>query len=186
MTDSTPRSRVFWAGWISAAVLLVVAAVAAVYAANLRIQLEDVELRLVDAVTKLQLSEERLVGAAQESTAIRANLALLSAPDVVDLKLAGKGTATEASGRVFVSRTKGLLFSAIKLPALADGRTYQVWWLSHAAPASVGVVQPTTDGNVTAVFDPLADAEPPSGFSVTVEPEAGSKAPTGSVVLATP
>src|SRR5215212_412572 len=130
MSENTTRTRAFWAGWISAGILLVVAAVAGVYAANLQIQLNDVELRLVDAVTQLQVSQERLVGAATESDAIRTNLALLSAPDAVDLKLAGKGPAPEATGRVFISRSKGLLFSASKLSPLPDDRAYQLWLLT--------------------------------------------------------
>src|SRR5205085_2767212 len=56
----TPRSRAFWAGWISAGLFLLVAAGAGVYAANLRNQYDDVTLRLVDAVTKLQLSQQQL------------------------------------------------------------------------------------------------------------------------------
>ena len=187
MTDSTPRHPAFWIGWISAAVLLVIAALAGVYAANLRLQLEDVELRLVDAVTKLQVSEERLVGAATESNAIRANLALLTAPDVIDLKLAGKGQAAQATGRVFSSRTHGLLFAATNLPPLPDDRTYQLWFLTRGAPVSAGVVRPDPQGNATAAFDAVTDAPAsPAGFTVSVEPDGGVPAPTGAVVLSTP
>src|SRR5580765_3039738 len=115
MPDNTSRSRAFWAGWIAAGVLLVVAATAGVYAANLRNQLEDIELRLVDAVNQLQVSQQRLGDASTELAAMHSSLALLSAPDVQTLTLTGKGRAQEASGRVFLSRTKGLLFSAAKL-----------------------------------------------------------------------
>jgi hypothetical protein len=186
MTEqTTPRPRAFWAGWIAAAVLLVAAAVAGVYASNLQIQLNDVELRLVDAVTKLQVSEERLAAAAGESDAIRANLSLLSAPDVVDLRLAGTGPSADATGRVFISRSKGLIFSATKLAPLPDGRAYQLWLLSRGAAAvSVGTVHPSQEGNATAAFDVPADVPQATGFSVSIEPEGGSKTLTGTVVLA--
>src|SRR6476620_6273120 len=98
MPDNTSRSRAFWAGWIAAGVLLVVAATAGVYAANLRNQLEDIELRLVDAVNRLQNSEQRLGDASAELAAIHSGLGLLSAPDVQILKLTAKRSAPGASG----------------------------------------------------------------------------------------
>ena len=185
MSEPNPRPRAFWAGWIAAGVLLLVAAVAGVYAANLQIQLDDVALRLVDAVTKLEVSEGRLVGAATESSAIRSNLALLSAPETVILKLVGRGTAPQATGRAFVSATKGLIFSAAGLPRLPEGQAYQLWLVTRGATVSMGVVHAGENGNITAAFDPPTGAGVPTGFSVTVEPESGSSSPTGGVCLTT-
>jgi hypothetical protein len=186
MPDSTPRTPAFWIGWISAAVLLVIAAIAGVYAANLRLQLEDVELRLVDAVTKLQVSEARLVGAATDSDAIRANLALLAASDAIDFKLTGRAQAPRASGRVFASRTHGVLFAASNLPPLPEDRTYQLWYLTRGGAVSAGILRPDAQGNATAAFDAATDAPAsPAGFSVSIEPDAGVPAPTGAVVLST-
>ena len=186
MSDNTSRSRTFWAGWIAAGFFLVVAAIAGVYASNLRNQLEDIELRLVDAVNQLQNSQQRLGDASTELGAMHSNLALLNAADLKTLKLAGKGIAQEASGRAFISRTKGLLFSASKLPPLAEGSTYQLWMLSRKAPVSAGQVRPAQDGSVTAAFDPLTDTPDVTGFAVSVEPEAGSPKPTSDFILITP
>jgi len=186
MPDNSSRSRAFWAGWIAAGVLLVAAATAGVYAANLRNQLEDIELRLVDAVNQLQVSEQRLGDASTQLAAMHSGLALLSAPDVQTLKLTGKGSAAEASGRAFISRSKGLLFSAAKLPPLAEGSTYQLWMLSRGAPTSAGQVRPAQDGSVTAAFDPLTDTPAVTGFAVTVEPEDGSPKPTSDFLLVAP
>jgi hypothetical protein len=181
-----PGSRPSLAGWIVAGLMLLVAAGAGVYAANLKIQLDDATLRLVDVVTKLQVSEGRATDASQELTAMRASLALLGAPDAADFKLVGKGAGAQASGRVFVSRSKGLLFSASKLPPLAEGSTYQLWLLTRGGAASAGVVHPGEEGNIVAAFDPLPDAPDPTGFAVSVEPEGGSSKPTGTMYLATP
>lgn len=180
-----PHSRAFWAGWISAAAMLIVAAGAGIYAANLKLQLNDVELRLVDAVMKLQASEMQVANASAEVTAVRTNLALLSAPDVQDLKLSGKAPAAEATGRAFVSRTRGLLFAASNLPQLPGDRTYQLWFLTRGAPVSAGIVKPDPQGNVTAAFDALPDAPVPTGFAVSVEPDGGVPAPTGAIYLVT-
>ena len=183
--ERAPRSGAFWAGWIAAAASLLVAAGAGIYASNLKLQLDDVELRLVDAVMKLQASEQRVAGAAAEVTAVRANLALLSAPDILDLKLAGKAPAADATGRAFISRSRGLLFAAAKLPQLPDDRTYQLWFLTRGAPVSAGIVRPDAQGNITAAFDALPDAPLPTGFAVSVEPEGGVPAPTGAIYLVT-
>ena len=191
MTEQNPRPRAFWAGWIAAGVLLLVAAVAGVYAANLQIQLDDVALRLVDAVTKLEMSQGRLVGAATESSAIRSNLALLSAPETVILKLVGRGTMPGATGRVFFSKTRGLLFSASNLTALGDGQEFQLWLVPRVPTAvgagtraiSVGTVRAGENGNITAAFDSPGEVPAQTGFSVTVEPEGGSSSPTGAVCL---
>ena len=184
-TERAPRTGGFWAGWIAAAAMLVVASGAGIYAANLRLQLEDVELRLVDAVMKLQASEQQAAGAAAEVRAVRTNLALLSAPDVQELKLSGKAPAADANGRAFISRTRGLLFAASNLPQLPGDRTYQLWFLTRGAPVSAGIVRPDPQGNVTAAFDPLPNAPVPTGFAVSVEPEGGVPAPTGAIYLVT-
>ena len=180
-----PHSRAFWVGWMSAAAMLLVAAGAGIYAANLKLQLEDVELRLVDAVMKLQASEMQVANASAEMTAVRTNLALLSAPDVQDLQLLGKAPAAEATGRAFISRRRGLLFAASNLPQLPGDRTYQLWFLTRGAPVSAGIVKPDPQGNVTAAFDPLPDAPVPTGFAVSVEPDGGVPAPTGAIYLVT-
>ena len=181
----TPRGPAFWAGWLTAAALLLIAAGAGVYAANLRNQLTDVELRLVDAVMKLQLSEERVANASAESNAIRANLALLTAPDTVEMSLRGAAPAPNAAGRAFISRSRGLLFAASKLPPLPQDRTYQLWFLTRGAPVSAGIVRPDPQGNVTAAFDPPDNAPAATGFAVSIEPEGGVPAPTGAIYLAT-
>jgi len=186
MSDTPSRSRAFWAGWIAAGLFLIVAAVAGVYASNLRNQLEDIELRLVDAVNQLQISQQRLADASTELGAMHSGLGLLSAPDLQTLKLAGKGGAPDATGRAFISRTKGLLFSASKLPPLAEGSTYQLWMLSRKDPVSAGQVRPAQDGSVTAAFDPLTAMPDVTGFAVSVEPEAGSPKPTSDFILVTP
>lgn len=181
----TPRSRAFWAGWICAAAGLLVAAAAGVYAANLRNQYEDVTLRLVDAVTKLQLSEQRLTGATSELAAIHTNLSLLSAPDAQVLTLTGRGVAAAAAGRAFISRTRGLLFSANRMPPLAEGSVYQLWLLTRGAPVSAGVFRAAEDGSVTAAFDPPGGDADAAGVAVSVEPEDGSTRPTTEFLLGT-
>ncbi len=183
MTDTTSRPLSFWAGWISAAVFLLIAAVAAVYAATARNQVEDVELRLIDAVTKLQMSEMNVKDAVERADAIQANLSLISLPDVAEFSLRGTAAVPNARGRVFSSRARGILFSATGLPVLPANQSYQLWLKTKAAPVNVGVVTAGPDGGVTAGFDPVDGTPEAVGFMVTVEPRGGADAPGGTVTL---
>ena len=172
--------------WIAAGVLLVAAAAAGVYAANLRIQLEDVELRLVDAVTRLQASQDQLETAASELDAFRTNLGLLSAPDGIELKLAGRGSGSRASGRAFVSPGHGLLVAVAGLTPTTADQVYQVWLLGKDKPVSAGVMHADQQGNGTAAFDLPSDAPaPPNALEITLENGGGASAPSGQPLLAT-
>ncbi|MFN7984679.1 MAG: anti-sigma factor [Vicinamibacterales bacterium] len=126
-----------------------------------------------------------MTAAATQASAVRANLALLSAPDAQDFTLTGKGPSADALGRVFMGKSHGLLFSASKLPQIAEAQTYQLWLLTKAAPVSAGVVRPDADGNITAAFDMPADAAAPAGFALSIGPDGGSTAPTGALYLST-
>lgn len=169
--------------WLVAGGLLLLAAAAGVYAANLRNQLEDVQLRLVDAVVKMQVSAQQVEVAQAQVNAVRSNLTLMTAPDALELALTGQPPATDAVGRVFISRTRGVLFAASKMPPLAPDKTFQLWYLTKGASVSAGLVRSDEQGNVTAAFDVPADLAAPTGFGVTVEAEAGASAPTTPMVL---
>ncbi len=184
MTEQeAPKVRASRAGWIAAAVLLLIAAAAGVYAANLRNQLEDVQLRLVDAVLKLQLSEERVNNMKAASDAMQQNLSIIAARDTVEIVLTGAGAAPNASGRVFTSASRGLLFAATGLPLVQDDQAYQLWFMTRGAPVNAGLVRPDEQGNVTAAFDPIAEGASATGFTVSLEPRSGVEKPAGPIVL---
>lgn len=185
MADETSRSGASRAGWIAAGVLLVIAAGVAVYAANLRLQLQDVELRLVDAVVKLQTAQQLQTNASEELGAIRENVGLVTAADVVELTLTGRPPAPEAVARAYVSRSRGLLFAGSRLPLPPDDAVLQLWFLTSSGPLSAGVVRPNEQGGVLAAFDVPDDLPTLSGFAVTVEREAGAAGPTGEYLLVT-
>ena len=179
----TSRPLSFWAGWISAAVFLVIAAVAGVYVATAQNQVEDVTLRLVDAVNKLQMSELTATDAVARADAIQANLSLITLPEVAEFSLRGIPAVPNARGRVFSSRARGILFSATGLPLPLDNQTYQLWLKTKGAPVNVGVVTAGPDGSVTAGFDPVDGTPAAVGFMLTLEPRGGVDAPTGPVTL---
>ena len=82
------------------------------------------------------------------------------APDTARVDLAGQPAAPSASARAFWSRSRGLVFTASNLPALPEGRVYQLWVLTgQPAPISAGLLTPDRDGRVPPVRDPAGYAE---------------------------
>jgi len=176
---------VVWAGWLAAAAGIAVAVALGMYAAQLRTRLDDTLVRLAEAVNSLQQAEQRLQAATSETTSVRASLALLTAPDLSDLRLAGQAPAPNARARAFLSRSRGLLFAASNLPAIPNDRTYQVWFLTPGAPVSAGLLRPDPQGNATVAFDVAASVPTPTGMAVSIEPAGGVPAPTGAIYLVT-
>jgi hypothetical protein len=185
MADDTSRAGASRAGWVAAGVLVLIAAGAAVYAANLRNQLEDVELRLVDAVVKMQTAQQLQQNASAELRSMRENIGIVTAPDVVELSLTGRPPAPEALARAYVSRTRGLLVAGSRMPVPSEDAVLQLWYLTSGDPVSAGVVRPDEQGGVLAAFDVPADLPTLTGFAVTVERESGVSKPTGDYLLAT-
>lgn len=171
------------AGWLVAAASLVVAAGIGMYSMTLQGRLDRVQAQLGDAVARLQQTQQDLQAANTATSSARASLALLTAPDALDLRLNGQPPAPAARGRAFVSRSRGLLFAATNLPALPPGRTYQLWFLTAGAPVSAGLLRPDEQGSVTARFDVAADVPAPAGMALSLEPEGGVTAPTGALYL---
>ena len=77
-----------------------------------------------------------------------------------------------------------MVVSTSRLAAAPAGSAYQVWLLSTGAPIGVGMITPDAAGRATLSLDTLPDLPPVvTGIIVTIEPAAGSAAPSGAVVL---
>jgi anti-sigma-K factor RskA len=122
---------------------------------------------------------------ADQLARVRGMLALVTAPDTLELRLTGQPPATQARARAFLSRSRGVLFAASDLPPIRSDRTYQVWYLTRGAPVSAGLITPDADGNATATFA-LPNEPAITGMAVSLEPDGGVPAPTGAIYLATP
>jgi anti-sigma-K factor RskA len=109
--------------------------------------------------------------------------AVLTAPDVARVDLAGQPAAPDASARAFWSRSRGVVFTGSHLPALPAGRVYQLWAVGPQAPTSLGLLRPDTDGGVRRVYETPPDLPKPVAFAVTIEPDGGVPAPTGEKYL---
>jgi anti-sigma-K factor RskA len=178
-----PGRPFVWAAWLSAAAMLVVAIGLGAYTMFLRHRVSGLEVVLREAVARLDRSERQLASATRDAERAQLRLAVLTAPDMKQVQLAGQAPAPRAAGRAFLSASNGLLFAASQLPPLPAGRTYQVWFLTPAAPISAGLIKPDQSGRVTAAFDVPPAAASPTGVAVSIEPDGGAPAPTGALYL---
>jgi anti-sigma-K factor RskA len=190
ISDSTtvvtpPRARAPLMPWLAAAASLVLAAGLGIDGVRVRQELANVRAELQEARAEAAATGIRLSVLQQASDRSQSAFAVLVAPDVARIDLAGQpGQAAGANGRAFWSRTRGMVFSATALPPPPPGRTYQVWVVTKdPAPVSAGLVEPDADGRVNVVFATPANIPQPVAVAVTLEPAGGVPAPTGPKVL---
>jgi hypothetical protein len=98
----------------------------------------------------------------------------------------GEGRPQPPRGNIFVHSKLGVLLIASNLPALPAGRTYEMWVIPTAtsAPRPAGLFQANAQGSAINLlpgpFDSLY------AVAVSVEPEAGSPAPTTTPIVVAP
>jgi anti-sigma-K factor RskA len=90
-------------------------------------------------------------------------------------------------GRVFVSRRGGVVFVGTNLPALPGNRTFELWVVpTTGAPQPAGVFRPNVTGAAVDVASANVNASGAKAVAVSVEPLAGSTAPTTKPFLIVP
>lgn len=120
------------------------------------------------------------------ATALRAQLVsnVLAAPDLVRFNLTSPDATGRAFAQVLFSRSRGMVLSASRLAAPPQGSVYQVWLLTEGTAVTAGTMVPDEAGRATLSLDALpAVPRAVTGIIVTIEPAAGSAAPSGAVVL---
>ena len=142
------------------------------------------EGQLQETTSRLARTEQQLLVATQAADRVQLRMAVLTAPDLRQVTLAGQNPAPRAAGRGFWSGTRGMVFAATALPPLPAGRTYQLWYLTANSPVSAGLFAPDTTGAIAAAFDAPPPGPAPIGLAVSLEPEGGVPAPTGALYLA--
>ncbi|MFC4534832.1 anti-sigma factor, partial [Sphaerisporangium dianthi] len=107
--------------------------------------------------------------------------AVLAAPDARTVTR----TAGGARGTLVVSRSQGgMVFFSSGLAALPEGRTYQLWRIGPAGAVPDGLTRPGAGGRTPPVV--LGTPGEATTVGVTVEPEGGSRQPSGTPLLVMP
>lgn len=196
-TDAAPRTDVrhvllarlrgqrgFQASWLALAATAVLAIALGAYAVQLRWRVIGLRAQLDETTMRVNAGEREIADLHKSAAAAQTTAAVLAAPDLARVDLAGQAAAPSASARIFYSRSRGLVFTAANLPSLPAGRIYQLWLLTgEQPPASAGLLRPNRDGGVTALFATPQDLPKPVAMAVTLEPEGGVLSPTGDKYL---
>jgi hypothetical protein len=157
-----------WAAALAAACMLVVALWLSVQERHRAAELADARH------TVMQVS-------AQRDTMLQA-LSFLNQPETQQV-----GFSKGPRGNVFVNPRTGVLLISSNLPQLDPGRIFEMWLIPKGgAPRPAGLFQPTAPGSAFHLLPGPVDVSTLAVVAVTVEPEAGSAAPTTTPIIAVP
>jgi anti-sigma-K factor RskA len=172
---SQPRPAGFrWLQWTTAIIALTSVAVAlSLMRTNAELRTETDALKSRIARLEVQLAEQQTVIATLTRAGVR----------VVDL--AGQGTNTQASGRIFWDQPrKRWLFSVRNLPPAPADKSYQLWFVPKTGnPISARVFNTEADGSITVEVQVPDTATDLKAAAVTTEPFGGQPQPTGPFAL---
>jgi len=168
--------------WLAAAAMLLVTAGLGLYVGQLREEVSSLQEQLREALLRVDEGEQRVNVALRAAADLQAPLAVLTAPDVRQIRLAGQPVAPNAAARVYWSRSRGLVFTGTNLPKAPAGRIYQLWFVTPNAAISAGLLNPDDSGRPI-VLAPPSDIPNPVALAVTLEPDGGVPAPTGEKYL---
>jgi hypothetical protein len=183
-----PTSRASWWAPLAAAAALLLGIgllVSRSQRDESRREAEQAREAVAAAESRLQQAERELAAAQQGLARERALRETMARPDARVAQLAGLPAAPGARARVVWSpgsREAVLLASGLDMPP--RGRAYEVWVIAQGPPVPAGVFRPDADGQVIVRLPRLEATARVKTFAVTIEPESGTPAPTGPMVLA--
>jgi anti-sigma-K factor RskA len=169
--------------WVPLAAAILTALGLGVYAWALHQRIEHLAARLEDAEERADTAARATADARKAAEGAQRALAVLAAPNLVRIDLAGQPAAPRATARALWSRHHGMVFTVANLPPAPGGRVYQVWVVTAEAPVSAGVLTLDRSGRATVFLPTPADIGPPLAVAVTLEPAGGVAAPTGARFL---
>ena len=160
---------------LAACAALVVALTASLWAAGLKIQLDE-QRALVATLRERANRYDRVV-------------AVLQSPDMQLRSMQGTQLAPSAIGRIYVDPDSGQGMMMVRsLPPLLEGRAYQLWWVRADGKRESGGLLRITDaqGNGYALIQCPGSLSTWQSVGITEEPSTGSPAPTGQRLLGGP
>jgi hypothetical protein len=112
-------------------------------------------------------------------------LTLLTSPDAVHVALNPQQAPKQPSGTaIFSPSQKRMIFMASNLPAVPEGKAYELWIIPmEGAPIPAGVFKPDEHGNAMMMDHEMPPGVQAKAFAITVEKEEGSDKPTMPILL---
>jgi anti-sigma-K factor RskA len=129
--------------------------------------------------------QQRLAQAQRELVAAQQLVTSLASPDSEHFTLVAGNTPPQPQGKAIYSRKTGtLVFIAGNMPKLPPQKAYELWLIPQSgAPIPAGIFKPDARGNAAVVEPTLPSGVEAKTFAITVEPEAGSSAPTSTPLM---
>jgi anti-sigma-K factor RskA len=116
---------------------------------------------------------------------VMAALSFLNEPETQEV---GFGKGKPARGNIFMNPQRGVLLIGSNLPRLAPGRMFEMWLIPKggAAPQPAGMFGANESGTAMNMLSGPLDPSTIAAIAVTIEPEAGSNAPTTQPFIVAP
>jgi hypothetical protein len=177
-----------WSTWLPLAAAIVMAVAGLTWrferdaarreAERARAEAASVVAQNKDLRAQLDTAERRL----EASEAFRS---LVARPTTHVVSLAGLPAAPAARGRVvWNSERREAVLLVVGLPPVPEGKAYEAWVIASGPPVPAGVFRVNEAGEAVHPLPRLEDTARAKTFAVTLEPEGGTPAPTGPMVLA--
>jgi len=186
-----PRRRTPAWSWLAAAAALVLLVWGVATRANLRgevagLRAELASLRADRDQTALRAATlaRQLAGAEATSERLAQAMAIISAPGMKPVALAGLKDAPGASGHAFVDpNARRAVFVAANLQPLSPGKTYELWLIAGNKPVPAGTFAAAPNGSALVAVPSVPPVAQIQAWAVTIEPAGGVPQPTGAMVL---
>jgi len=151
-----------------------------------RTQLERLRDRTVSLQREVERAQQEVAQLQEALVEARSVRDLVAHPESRLTVLAGMNPSPAARGRVIWNpATLEAVLLASGLGKAPPGQAYEIWVIGASKrPVPAGVFQPGPDGRVVVSLPRVEDTARPGTFAVSIEPAAGSAAPTGPIVLA--
>jgi anti-sigma-K factor RskA len=163
----------WWSALAWAAAAAMVIAVAFLWSQNQNLAQQIARLKSDENTQQEQLAQAKEI------------VNTLTAADAQRVTLVAAKTPPQPQGKAIYLRRKGsLIFLANNLAPLPPQRIYELWLIPPAgSPVPAGLFKPDARGSATLVNPPLPQGMEAKAFAITVEPEAGSAAPTSTPIM---
>jgi anti-sigma-K factor RskA len=173
--QTRPRTPTGWLnvlGWAAAAAAIIV--VVSIARQNRQLEAQLASLQARSSAAQQQLLEARQLAA------------LLSSGNAEQFTLAASNSAPQPGGKAIYDPASGTLaFFASNMPAVPSHKAYELWLIPTSGGAAVpaGTFKPNASGTATVIKPPLPAGLNAKTFAITIEPEAGSSAPTSQPIM---
>lgn len=131
-----------------------------------------------------ELTGARLEAQRKNIELVRLNEAFSLMNDPAAKQLVFGESTPKPRGRVFVNPKQGVLLLASNLTPAPSGKIYEMWIIPKGgSPIPAGLFQSESDGTAMYVRKGSVDVATTGAIAVSLEPQAGSQAPTSTPLI---